>query len=287
MVVGRPRFGKSRALNEIFQMDSFKSSISPGSVTCGVISQVIQKDNEKIIAIDTPGLSAVDLNMDEVIPQMKRAVANVRFVLIYVFAVNKQTEVGDKLMIEKLHSAFGRNVWQSSIILLTFCDEYEHLGNEKKYKDHLKDVASTLEELLKECKADFKCIKTVFEIDIDNNENKDGEITAIPVGYKHTSKLLPGLQPKLKWRDLAFSEIYKKVPKELKSKLSRFVASNAPAVGAGVGVLGGALGGLGGAALAGAVLGAPLGPVGIAVGGALGAMVGGGAGGVIGHKMKN
>ena len=276
MVVGRPRFGKSRALKEIFEMDSFKSNISPGSVTC-VISQVIQKDNEKLIVIDTPGLSAADLNMDDVIPQMKRAVANLRLVLIYVFAINKSIEVGDKEMIEKLHSVFGKNVWLSSIILLTFCDEFEHFGNENEYKHYLKEVASSLEDLLKKCKADFKCIKTVFEIDLDNNENKDGEITAIPVGYKRTSKLLPGLQPKLKWQDLAFSEIIKKVPKDVPSKLSSFDTSNAPAVAVGAGM----------AALAGAALGAPLGPVGIAVGGALGAVVGGGAGGVIAHKMAN
>jgi len=43
MVTGRPRFGKSRALNEIFQMDKFVSKISPGSQTTAVISQVLNK----------------------------------------------------------------------------------------------------------------------------------------------------------------------------------------------------------------------------------------------------
>ena len=271
MVAGRPQFGKSRALNEIFGKDGIKckSSTSSGSEANDAISQTFQKDSEKFIEIDTPSLSA-DVNMDKDTPQTNTAVANLRFVLIYVFNITKQTEVGDKEIIEKLHSAFGRNVWQSSIILLTFCDEYEHLGNENKYKHHLKNVASSLEVLLKNCEADFKCIKTVFEIDLDNNENKDGEITAFPVGYKHTSKLLPGLHPNLKWQDIAFSEIKKKVPKEVRNKWFRYVTSNAPAAAVRTGVVGGA------ALAAAALLGAPLGPVGIAIGGALVLIVGGG-----------
>ena len=270
VVVGRQRSGKASALNEIFQMDSFKSSISPGSVTCGVISQVIQKDNERLTVFSTPGLSAADLNMDEVIPQMKRAVANVRFVLIYVFDVNKLPEIENIEMVENIHSAFGKNVWQSSIILLTFCDECEHL-EENEFKNHLKNVATSLEHLLTECNADFKCIKTVFEIDRDNSHNKYGEITAIPVGYKHISEILTGLQPNLKWQDLALSEIRKKVPKEPQNKFFNFIKSHPKSVsggaGAGVGAVLGALVG---------IAGGPVGPaVGIAVGSFLGGFVGG------------
>ena len=291
MVVGRPRFGKSRALNEIFKMYGFKceSSTSPNSVTRGVISQVIQKGNEKIIVIDAPGLSAIDLNSGEVIPQMERAVTNLRFVLIYVFDVNKQTEVGDEQMIKKLHSVFGKKVWQYSIILLTFCDDYEHLGNENKYKNHLKVVANTLEKLLKDCEANFKCIKTIFEIDLANSQKRDGEITAIPVGYKHITKILAGLQPKQEnWRDLALPEIMKKVPNEVQHKLSSFASSQTTTVIAGgVGAGAGAVGGVISAAVAGAALGAPLGPVGVAMGGVIGAVVGGSAGGAIAHNISN
>ena len=274
VVVGRQRSGKASALNEIFEMDSFKSSISPGSVTYGVISKEIQKDNERLTVFSTPGLSAADLNMDEVIPQMKRAVANVRFVLIYVFDINKLPEIENKKMVENIHSAFGKNVWQSSIILLTFCDECEHL-EENEFKNHLRNVASSLEDLLRECRADFECIKTVFEIDLDNNENKYGEITAIPVGYKHTSEIRTGLQPNLEWQDLALFEIRKKVPKEPQKKFFNFIKNHPKSVSGGAGA------GVG--AVLGALVGMAGGPVGAVAGVAGGSLLGGLVGGLFGH----
>jgi len=282
MIVGRPRFGKSRALNEIFQMDKFVSKMSPGSQTTAVISQVLTKEKEKLIVIDTPGLSAADLSMNDVVLQMKRAVTGLRYVMIFVFAVDKAIESCDKEMINKIHSAFGNKIWHSSIILLTFCDEYKHLDKENKYKNHLKEVANELENLLKLCGADFKSIKTVFEMDLGNDKNENGEITAIPVGYNcSTSKLLPGILPKHEyWREVAFSEIMKKVPKELQQKITGFANSKSKTVIAGASV--GVFAGLGGAALLGAIAGSAIGPLGMAVGAALGAMAGGGAGAMAG-----
>jgi len=149
-----------------------------------------------MIVIDTPGLGAAVLSIDDVVPQMTRTVVNVRFVLIFVFAVDKVIETGDKEMINTLHSAFGNKIWHSSIILLTFWDDELKCINEKnEYKNRIKDVANEQKNLLKSCGADFKSIKMFLRSILAMN----GEVTAIPVGYNcSTSKLLPGIQLKQK-----------------------------------------------------------------------------------------
>ena len=156
MVAGRPRNGKSTALNNIFGLN-LVAKISASSVTSVVqVFEVTKKIPKKqddtspqeevtMQVIDTPGLGALDISKDEILKDMKTVSKGVNFTLLYCFSVSPNTSLTeiDKTIVANLHQALGGEVWSKCVLLFTFSDhaylEFEDSPDE--YKHHISSHA--------------------------------------------------------------------------------------------------------------------------------------------------
>ena len=310
MVAGKPRNGKSRALNNIFEVD-FESATSPGSVTQSVLAKHVEKDGKKMIVIDTPGLGALDMDRDTstLVQEMKEAVEGLDYVLLYCLSVspNSSLTLVDQTIIKCLHESLGMEAWKKCVILLTFSDiarlmDYRTDSKVEEFKVFLKNHAARFQELIQSCideesssshseKEPFE-IKTIFEItsgssekletekDIGNSEKekeseeekkaKGVQIVAIPVGRDIPAD--PCLLPGiLKEKENWTDAVFLQLMEKVtEEKRAEYVQFKY------AGEIGGLLAGLGtGAGTGAGVGGLVAGPPGALVGAIAGAVVGG------------
>jgi len=244
MVAGRPRFGKSTALNNIFGLD-FVVEARPTSVTQVVSAKQVNKEIrvsqrngpdkiEKITlqVIDTPGLGALDIPKEEIVADMKKNVTSNKFTLLYCFSVAQNNIVSetDKAIIKNLHAALGSGIWSKCVILFTFSDyartEFE---NAEEYQEYINGHAEQFEELLKAsgCSTPPK-VKTIFQSASagDGKKNKlSSEIIAVPTRktIRNSDIILPGiLKNGEDWTDVVFVELMKKTSEHERGKFLAF-----------------------------------------------------------------
>ena len=301
MVAGRPRNGKSTALNNIFGLN-LKAKASAKSVTQVVsVNEVTkkiegEKDGENVKeevtlrVIDTPGLGATDITKETILKDIQKVVSGEDYTLMYCLSVAPNTILleTDKVIIENLHHTLGKEVWSKCVLLLTFSDyaRDEFDDSEENYIKYIKSHAQEFQVLLKSIGADLPSVKTVFECQsekiADKEEIPDG-IVAIPVNKKpkKSEEILPGiLIEDQDWTDIAFVELMKKTGQENREPFvffrypNLFLGTSSAGAGAAIG------------AVAGACVGVLGGPIGAYAGAGVGAMVGGAAVGVTAFSIK-
>lgn len=255
-----------------------------------------------LTVIDTPGLRVANANRDtEVITKMKSINNNfLLLVLTLVVAPSSSITEDYRHILKNLTSIFEQQIWNWSIILLTFSDDARNAtSSEQQYITYLKGHCTELQETLVSIGVK-KPVKLFFEY--ANTDNFDRErlngIVAMPVGKSGlitTETLFPQQHwtHQFNWTDLAFTEI-SKLSRELETtrteevnqlrsaliqlKYGRVAVSEIAKSGLTLGALGGQLGAkpgtLAGGAIAG-IMGTTLGPLGTAGGTAVGAAVGG------------
>ena len=301
MVAGRPRNGKSTALNNIFGLN-LTAKASAKSVTQVVnVNEVTkkiegEKDGEKVKqevtlrVIDTPGLGANDITKETIIKDMQKVISGEDYTLMYCLSVAPNTILleTDKAIIQNLHHTLGKEVWNKCVLLLTFSDyaRDEFDDSEEDYINYIDSHAHEFQVLLKSIGADLPSVKTVFECQsqkiIDKEKNPDG-IVAIPVNKKpkKSEEILPGILEKDQdWTDIAFVELMKKTGEESREPFVFFRYPNL-LLGTSTAGAGAAMG-----AAAGAALGILGGPIGVYAGAGIGAVMGGAAGSMTAFTIK-
>lgn len=283
MVAGKPRSGKSTALNNIFGLNLIARPAAC-SVTTKVTKQSQKKNEVSIHIIDTPGLGALDVKRKDVLNEMSKLDIKGGFTLLYCLPVgpsNSLTEM-DRAIIRNLNDIFGSELWNRCFILLTSSDtirrdEYNSQDSVGGYKEYLRGHVQEFQKELKACYKKVPDVKTIFE----NPSERD--IVAIPVG-KYTDRdgdpnIMPGIiceDNSACWSDYAILHIAKSAG-DLGTAFIRLRYNIAIVVGSTTG------GGFAGAAV-GTGIGAGIGfgagsiggPVGMATAAAIGAGIGAG-----------
>ena len=291
MVAGRPRSGKSTALNNIFGLN-LVTRISASSVTKSVqmfeVTKKIPKKQDDtspqeevtMQVIDTPGLGALDISKYEILKDMKTVLKGVNFILLYCFSVspsNSLTEI-DKTIVANLYQALGEKMRSKCVLLFTFSDHvyWELEDSPDKYKHHINRHAQEFQKMLQDIADKDSCIKSIFEYNstiVLSEEENPSNIIAIPVKKKvsQSKDILPGMiNSGQDWTDVVFIELIKRIDHTQRQPFILFkypniviamgtttVGATAGAVVGGViGVLGGPLGIAGGAAAGAAIAGA-------------------------------
>ena len=294
MVAGKPRNGKSTALNNIFGLN-FTTELTAPSVTRVVhMFEVTKKSPKKhdekspqeevtMQVIDTPGLGAVDISRAEILTKMKTITNDINFTLLYCFSVSPSTTLTeiDKTIITNLHDTLGREVWSKCVLLFTFSDQayLEHKQFPAQYICYINDHAQDFNKLLQDISGKKNCIKSIFKYESPNalsKEENPSNIIAIPVNKTVTGSkdILPGMiMSGQDWTDVVFIELMKRTCSTQREQFRRFTHFNI-LITSGIGAAAGAL--------TGGLVGLLGGPFSMAVGAAAGAAFGGAAGGATG-----
>ena len=284
MVAGKPRTGKSTALNNLLGL-SLPADCRVGSVTKVVVDSTILRHGVQVCGIDTPGLRAFDIGNKKILKDMREKIGQGadNFTLLYCISAFNRFEGKDDIVIMKsLSDRFGADIWKRCILVLTFCDterseNYKTEDQDEAYREHLRAYAKAFKEALEKCTTDVPPVKLVF--DHQQGEIMRDTIVAVPVArtreYGRKPNILPGLDigDNMHWPEYAFLEIVRKSGKisvsEMRDKYHLFAVAAASGGGAAIGaIIGGAIGLVGG-------------PPGAAVGAGIGATAGAIAGSVL------
>ena len=297
VVAGKSGTGKSTLINNFLTLDAgtkvADTRLQPTSVTKEVERYDGKVNGVRIRAIDMPGLHALDASEDiesDVVAALTHVTDGEADILIYCVSLTQRLDLIDKKNIATLIKAFGKKIWDNSILVLTHADSV--LQDE--------DNASNLDEIVEKFMTQLQKILAEYEVNASikpfssschtnaataYNEHSEAtsdvtnaphtaqelrvEITAIPTGKRPFNP--PG------WRDSLLAQIIAMCQSKTVSKLMQLEGISLEKVkkklkkGVKVAAAAGAIGGA-----SGTVLGAGIGSaIGAAIGGALTAPIGG------------
>lgn len=129
VVAGKSGTGKSTLINNFLTLGGTKAAdtrLQPTSVTTKVERYDGEVNGVRIRAIDMPGLHALDDSDDVESAQVIAALTHVTDgeadILIYCVSLTQRLDFIDKKNIDTLIKAFGKKVWDNSILILTHAD---------------------------------------------------------------------------------------------------------------------------------------------------------------------
>ena len=276
MVAGKPRTGKSTALNNLLGL-SLPAYCGVGSVTKVVVDSTTLQHGVQVCVIDTPGLEGYDIDSKKILRDMRGKIGQGadNFTLLYCIPACNRYIKGDIMIMKSLSDHFGADIWKRCILVLTFCDterneNYVTEDQDEAYKEHLRTYAEAFKEALGTCTSDVPPVKLIF--DYQQGEITPDTIVAVPVARTREDgrkpNILPGLDigDNIHWPEYAFLEIVRKSGKisvsEMRNKYNLFAVAAASGGGAAIG------------AIIGGVIGLVGGPPGAAVGAGIGATAG-------------
>ena len=265
MTVGRSGAGKSTLINTLLQLEGEEranAEYSGKSVTTDAKKYDKKRNGVNVHIIDTPGLAVVDRSEDKERTTVAQIIALTEGkvdVLLFCVAVSPSSKIDDTevKVISALTKAFGSQIWEKAVLVLTFCNL---IGPRGPFKGELKKIATEYAEqfnvALKKTKVNSISSKSIM--DIEPGSSFDG-IVAVPAGELPTDQLVHSEN----WIASLYLEILKKcdpaaVPQLLQlrgllSPLMKTVAGGG--AGAGVGACVGAFVLPGAGAIAGAAIG--------------------------------
>ncbi len=289
IVAGGPKSGKSRALNNIFNVN-FDSSSSAVTVTQQIKAKRVVKNGHSLIVVDTPGLGAADLSRSQVQRELDEVIGGLSYTVLYCHSVGPNSTDEDGVILKNLQKTLGKQVWQQCVFLFTFSDQLrkEHCptnADKDKYIEILQSHTGKLSGILeRDCKQYALRVRLVLDVD-DYDDVGLEEIVAVPVGkefknVKERHRLIPRREMAEDWRDRSIIEILRKsTPMGQFQLLSLMHGKATVSTALTGGTLGALLGGIGGAvvgliaggvgAIPGAVVGSVVGGVGVGMGGAV------------------
>ena len=222
VVVGKPKSGKTTALNNIFHL-KLKSCASPHPTTqlASKKYRVKRRNGRDIIIFDTRSLNQFKFKNSDTIKDWDLYLGEVDFTLLYCLSVapNSTITEEDRSIIDKIHWLFGYGVWNKCVLLLTFSDTakrelFNSAEDTEAYKKHLQAHAEAFHSLLMDCGAVVWKSRLIFDYCSQEHLEKIviRNLVAVPVG-KHDNcvDIIPGLSSEgRQWSDYAFHEIQKK-----------------------------------------------------------------------------
>ena len=226
VVAGRPRAGKSTALNNIFGL-KLEARACARSVTKHVSNVPVIRNNVKLNIVDTPGLGALDIKKEVVLSEihkLKIPTDTKQFILLYCISVAPSSCLteADCTIIKNIQTIFGKLVWNRCVLLLTSSDtarqEFPSDEHMVEYIAYLRGHTDQFYRILKDCGAKIPGTMLLFDYERkEYAETISDKLVAVPTKEKccNTVNILPGIlfDRNYDWTDYAFMEILKKADK--------------------------------------------------------------------------
>lgn len=169
-VAGKSGNGKSTLCNNLLLLEgesAAKTEDSLVSVTHTVsLYKTRNQPNLPLIMVDIPGLDGIDQNGAEVVAKVKEATGGNVDLLLYCVGIQTGTRInaGDRFIIQQLTTAFGRKVWEHTVLVFTFANKVAAEKLDRKMTDGEKTFKDLLRIELKKFGFDDKIDEMVTNI---------------------------------------------------------------------------------------------------------------------------
>ena len=277
VTAGKAGVGKSTLVNTFLGL---KSKTAAVGLQVDAVTKVVDTYEEKVHGItvrvvDTPGFASQNVSEEKTMAELLLQTGGKADLLLYCLSLASRYDERDERIIRTLKTAFGKEIWERAILVLTFGD-FAFKKVEDKYK-LLKGYTDCFQEML--AKAQIKIPVSPILPSQESSAVNVG-IVGIPVGET--------LEAPQYWGQLLFREVIKKCDKDAIPALFELQQIPLKAIilsgfaGAALGVVGGGVAGGGIGATLGSAFGAIVGSVGAGVGAVPGAAAGAAIGAQVG-----
>ena len=315
VLAGKTGAGKTTLFQNIVG-EEVVITMSPDPSTKEIKKREIEKNGQKLVIYDTPGLIGGDEDKMKKLKEWSQKIKSVDLLAccVPVGPGAKFKDDGYPLIIRCLHEAFGTDIWKQCVVIFTFgnyaldrCHRSAKENGIDSYKDHIESYSTRFQEELTKLNVKDIHIKSVFEWESENGNQYPGPntILGIPAGDRLDDRVLPGIveDQTENWRDKVFLYMFSKCKLQRKGDLLEFqygaefrrkvlkklMALLGGSIGGGVGALAGhvvAAGAAKAGANVGAAFGTPAGPVGAVIGAIVGATLGTISGLLVARKIQ-
>lgn len=193
VTAGRAGMGKSTLVNNLLRLKgekAAKTERSARSVTKNVYYYEKNIHGINVRIIDTPGFESRDLTIEqerEAFEALSELTKGKPDLLLYCISLVNRYDDKDDHIVEKLTKAFGSEIWDHAVLVLTYGDE---LKGDKESRKLLKEFAEEFEESLK--KAGVSGVPVIFTQDIGLPDQLEAalarpQVVGVPVGRHITT----------------------------------------------------------------------------------------------------
>ena len=204
VTVGKAGVGKSTLVNNLLGLKGKTAAVGSqvdGAVTTDVDIYEEQVHGMTVRVVDTPGFASRNVSEDKAMAKLLVRTGGRADILLYCLSLASRYDERDEHIIKKLTVAFGKEIWEHAILVLTFGD-FALKRAEDKYKQ-LKGYTDSFQEML--AKADVKIPVSPILPSQESSAVNVG-IVGIPVGET--------LEAPQYWGQLLLREVIKKCDKE-------------------------------------------------------------------------
>ena len=205
VTVGQSGAGKSTLVKNLLRLKDERAPAvvhSPSAVTSRVNIYESSIEGAPIRIVDTPGLVTPDHNDDHTIAELRKETNGEADMLLYCTSMAPCSKLGiiDMQIIKLLTSTFTEQIWQRTILVLTFADIAVKMRNDSDRQMH-----QTIEEIVQSYAKEFENVLErggikskipdlsvpLWNVEDLTSERPPPHIPAIPTGYNFDEMILP------------------------------------------------------------------------------------------------
>lgn len=182
---------------------------SPSSVTKEVKVYSSLREEVTVQIVDAPGLTESDVSDSKTLAELQEKTGGKCDILLYCVSLLPDSKVDkkDEKIIKKLTHVFGEDMWEHTILVLTFANAVKELYPGHNVEGLVNDYAQKFQSVLRRVCPSFSVV-SIFSCDCHQTQRDPSTIVALPAGSDPDEKFVAHLP--VGWEVSVFLEVLKK-----------------------------------------------------------------------------
>ena len=212
VTAGRAGIGKSTLTRNMLRLTDKEVPLcqhSPSSVTKEVKVYTSLREEVMVRIVDAPGLTESDVSDSKTLAGLQEKTGGKCDILLYCVSLLPDSKIDkkDEKIINKLTHVFGEDMWEHTILVLTFANAVKDLYPDHNVEDLVNDYTQKFQSVLQRVCPSFSVV-SIFSCDRHQAQRDPSTIVALPVGSDPDEKFVAHLPAG--WEVSIFLEVLKK-----------------------------------------------------------------------------